>query len=106
MADTELQAFLASIGLDRLLTALADEDIHSVETLRLCDDADLNAMGLKIGARVRIRQALQVRACRSALVAFHFVLVFVLDIGLDFVSKCLQIIRGGPWGNEDDRGIF
>ena len=54
-----LKEFLVSHGLEHCLATLAAEDIDSVVLLRQCTDADLLAMGFKLGARLKLRAALQ-----------------------------------------------
>ena len=59
MHAMSLDSFLRSIDLDRYLTALHEEDVTDVPTLAACTDTELKEMGLKIGARAKIRTALQ-----------------------------------------------
>ena len=54
-----LKEFLARHGLEPYLATLVAEDIDSVDLLRQCNDADLLAMGFKLGARLKFRSALQ-----------------------------------------------
>ena len=56
----ELGAFLSSHGLEQYTATFAAEEIDSVELFRQCTDADLSAMGFKLGARLKLRAAMQV----------------------------------------------
>ena len=87
----ELGAFLSSHGLEQYTATFAAEEIDSVELFRQCTDADLSAMGFKLGARLKLRAAMQVPATRSA--KHTVVLVDDSDISIDPIAGCFPRVR-------------
>jgi hypothetical protein len=55
-----LSAFLGSNGLGQYLPAMAAEEI-SLPDLRLLSDEDLRELGLKVGPRARLKDAIKRR---------------------------------------------
>lgn len=55
-----LAAFLQTNGLGEYLPALAAEEI-SLPDLKLLSDADLKELGLKVGPRARLKEAIKLR---------------------------------------------
>uniref|UniRef100_A0A7S4BEX1 SAM domain-containing protein n=2 Tax=Chrysotila carterae TaxID=13221 RepID=A0A7S4BEX1_CHRCT len=60
----ELSRLLSSLSLERLMPMLQANDIDSVSSLRLLTDADYKEMGVSIGVRRKLLDAL--RACASS----------------------------------------
>ena len=72
MVAGDLSQFLVVLGLGALLSTFLEEDISSVDTLSKLTDEEFKTLGIKLGARVQIRAALQVYelAC-----TFHLVIL-------------------------------
>ena len=60
MVPGDLDEFLVVLGLGALLSIFLDEDVTSVDTLSELTDDELKGLGIKLGARAKIRTALQV----------------------------------------------
>ena len=60
MVPGDLDEFLVVLGLGALLSIFLDEDVTSVGTLSKLTDDELKGLGIKLGARAKIRTALQV----------------------------------------------
>ena len=60
MVAGDLSQFLVVLGLGALLSTFLEEDISSVDTLSKLTDEEFKTLGIKLGARVQIRAALQV----------------------------------------------
>ena len=58
-APCDAITFLSSIGLEKLTAVVAKEEIDSIKTLMLLGDEEFEAMGIRIGPRVRIKKALK-----------------------------------------------
>ena len=62
VARNELEGFLKTHDLDKLLPLLVKHEVDSMETLRLMTDADLKEVGVPKGKRLRLLDALGVGA--------------------------------------------
>ena len=62
----QMRQFLQSLGLDDYVSVLVNEEVDSLDTLRLVSDDDMIAMGMKIGARAKLRAALNEVCCLCA----------------------------------------
>ena len=65
MVPGDLDEFLVVLGLGALLSIFLDEDVTSVDTLSKLTDDELKGLGIKLGARAKIRAALQVGSIES-----------------------------------------
>ena len=58
-APCDVCAFLSSLGLEKLVSLFAKEEIDSMETLVLLGDEEFELMGVRVGPRVQIKKALK-----------------------------------------------